>query len=83
MRFLKLAVVPCLLAFAGFIAAQTIQINRENKTIAISATDEASETADIAAITIGFEVFGPDSEKTYADGARLSQTIIATLPKLA
>jgi hypothetical protein len=47
------------IAAAGLVSAQTIQINRDNKTIAISTTDEATATADIAAITIGFEIFGP------------------------
>lgn len=40
MRFLKFAVLPFLLACAIHGVAQTIQINRENKTIAISTTDE-------------------------------------------
>jgi hypothetical protein len=62
MRFLKLAVYPCLLVFAGITTAQTIQINRDNKTIAISTTDEATATADIAAVTVGFQIFGPDSD---------------------
>jgi len=58
MRFLKLAVFAFLLVLPGLVRAQTIQINRENKTIAISTTDEAAATADIAAITIGFETLG-------------------------
>jgi uncharacterized protein YggE len=62
-------------------SAQTIQINRENKTIAISTTDEATGTADIAAVTIGFEVFGPDSESTYADGGKTSHAILDALHK--
>lgn len=66
---------------AGTAAAQTIQINRENKTIAISATDEATATADIAAVTIGFEVFGPDSDSTYASGGKISQAVLAALHK--
>lgn len=60
-------------------ASQTIQVNRDNKTIAITATDEATATADIAAVTVGFEIFGPDSDSTYANGARISQAILAAL----
>lgn len=66
-------------ALGAVLHAQTIQINRENKTIAISTTDEATETADIAAINVGFEVFGPDSQGTYADAGKLSQAILAAL----
>jgi uncharacterized protein YggE len=66
---------------AGFASAQTIQINRDNKTIAISATDEAAATSDIAAITIGFEVYGPDSQSAYAQGGDLSNAILEALHK--
>lgn len=63
------------------IHAQTIQINQQNKTIAISTTDEATATADVAAITVGFEIFGPDSQSTYTDAGKLSQTILDALHK--
>ena len=69
-------------ALCGLAQAQTIQINRENKTIAISAKDEAVATADIAAITIGFEVFGADSQGTYADGGKLSRAILEALQNI-
>jgi len=70
-----------LFCFVAAASAQTIQINRENKTIAISTTDEATEMADIAAINVGFEIFGPDSDSTYADAGKLSQAILAELHK--
>ena len=70
------------ITFVGTSAAQTIQINRENKTIAIGTTDEATATADIAAITIGFEIFGPDYQSTYADGGKLSNAILDALHKV-
>jgi uncharacterized protein YggE len=69
----------CLLV--GAASAQTIQINRENKTIAISTTDEATAVADIAAVTVGFEIYGPDSQSTYADAGKLSQAILQALHK--
>jgi uncharacterized protein YggE len=81
MRFLKLAVIAPIIFFAGITSAQSIQINRDNKTIAISASDEATATADIAAVTIGFEVFGSDSQQAYIEGAKLSQGIIEALHK--
>ena len=75
----KLAMIVAVAVFSCVTSAQTIQINRENKTIAISTTDEATATADIAAITIGFEIFGPDSQSTYADAGKLSQAILKAL----
>lgn len=61
--------------------AQTIQINRDNKTIAISTTDEATATADIAAVTVGYEVYDSDFESAYADGGKLSHAILDALHK--
>lgn len=63
------------------VCAQTIQINRDNKTIAISTTDEATATADIAAITIGFEVYGADFESTYGEGGKISHAVLDALHK--
>ena len=62
--------------------AQTIAINRENKTIAISTTDEATATADIAAITIGFEIYGPDAKTVTAEGGKISHAILDALKKI-
>lgn len=66
-------------ALAGIVSAQTIQINRENKTIAISTTDEATAIADIAAVTVGFQVYGSSAESTYADGGKLSHAVLDAL----
>ncbi|HEY1904055.1 MAG TPA: SIMPL domain-containing protein [Terracidiphilus sp.] len=65
----------------GVSSAQTIQINRDNKTVAISTTDEATATADIAAITIGFEIYNPDAQTATADGEKLSHAILSALHK--
>jgi len=66
-------------AFTGIANAQTIQINRENKTIAISTTDEATAVADIAAITIGFEIFDKNADLVYAEGSKRSAAILKAL----
>jgi len=65
----------------GLLSAQSIQINRDNKTIAISTTDEATTMADIASITIGFEVSGAEAQATYIEGGKLSQSILQALQK--
>lgn len=62
-------------------SGQNIQINRDNKTIAISTTDEATATADIAAITIGFEILGPDAQTVTANAGKLSHAILDALHK--
>ena len=82
MLFSKASACAVLVFVFGLKAnSQTIQINRDNKTIAISTTDEATETADIAATTVGFEIFGPDSQSTYADAGKLSQAVLDALHK--
>lgn len=69
------------LAFALPAAPQTIQIDKSNKTVAISTTDEATATADIAAVAVGFEVFGPDYDSAYADGGKISHAVMDALHK--
>ena len=78
---LTASIVAVTLATALSAQAQTIQINRENKTIAISTTDEATAVADIAAITIGFEIFKPDADAASTEGGRLSHAIMDALHK--
>ena len=77
----SVAVFLLLLALAPLCGAQAIQINRENKTIAISTTDEATAVADIAAISIGFEIFKSDADSAAVEGSRLSHSIMEALHK--
>jgi len=77
----SLVCLACAGALAGSASAQSIQIDKNNKTIAISTTDEATATADIAAVTIGFEVYDADSESAYADGGKISHDVLDVLHK--
>lgn len=61
------------------VAAQQIQISKENKTIAITTSDEASALADTAVVTVGFQAYGKDQNSTYADASRTSNSIISAL----
>ena len=76
-------VLLCTFAYSAMlsVSAQTIQINQQNKTIAISTTDEATAVADIAAVTVGFEIFKLDSETAAAEAGRLSHAIMEALHK--
>jgi uncharacterized protein len=68
---------------AGFLVttapAQTIQVNKENRTIAITATDKVIVLADVATLHIGFIAYGPDSDSSYAAGSRISNAIVNAL----
>jgi hypothetical protein len=59
--------------------AQTIQVNKENRTIAITATDKVIAIADQATLHIGFIAYGPDSSAAYANGSRVSNAIVKAL----
>lgn len=74
-----IAAVVASLAVAGF--AQTIQVNQNNRTIAVTVTDKAAETADVATVHIGFEAYAPDSDSAYAAGSKTSNAIIDVLHK--
>ena len=60
-------------------SAQTIQISKENRTVAVTSTDEAEAPADLAAVSIGFDVFGADQTQTYADATRISNAVMDAL----
>src|SRR6201996_5437109 len=59
--------------------AQTIQVSKENRTIAIPATAKVIALADIATLHIGFIAYGPDSDSAYAAGSRTSNAIVKAL----
>ena len=44
--------------------AQTIKVDKNNRTIAVTASDKALSDADLAVLHIGFQVFGPDEQDT-------------------
>jgi uncharacterized protein len=80
MSVLRTSVVATvLLAVASACAAQTIQVNKENRTIAITATDKVTLMADQATLHIGFIAYGPDSNAAYANGSRVSNGIVKAL----
>ena len=61
--------------------AQTIQVSRENRTIAVTASERVIVMADTATLHVGFIAFGPDSDGAYATGARVSNAIVDALRK--
>lgn len=78
-RPLKILFIFALCAATLNSVAQTITVNKENRTIAVTATDEAQIVADVAVITVGFTIYGSDQNQTYADATRTSNAIINAL----
>ena len=70
-----------LMAVPAIGRAQKISINKNNRTIAVTVTDKATETADVATVHIGFKAYGPDSDSAYAAGSKVSNAVIEALKK--
>ena len=80
MKVLRLAPFALCATFLAMTAsAQTIQVSKENRTIAITATDKVIVLADVATIHIGFIAYGPDSDSAYATGSHTSNAIVKAL----
>jgi uncharacterized protein YggE len=73
---MKLLRVWCLACLAGTLVGQTIQVNKENRTVAVTVTDEAEALADVAVVSIGFHIYGTDQTQTYAEGTRVSNAVM-------
>ena len=70
----------CLFAASAY--PQQIQVNKDNRTLAITASDSASAMADIATVHIGFVVYGPDAQAAYAKGSAASNAIAQSLANI-
>ena len=69
------------LVISTAVYAQTIKVDKNNRTIAVTSSDKAITDADQAVVHIGFQVFGPDEQTTYANGSKTSNAIIDALKK--
>lgn len=59
--------------------SQEIQVNKNNRTLAITASDSASAMADIAMVHVGFATYAPDAQAAYAKGSDISNAISKAL----
>jgi len=74
--------MACLGLALGVVAnAQTIQVDKNNRTIAVTASDKASAESDTAVVTVGFQIYAPDASTAYSKGATLSNAIMDALKK--
>lgn len=74
------AVAATLFAATSFAQAnaqvsQTLSINKDNRSITVSATDSAYAMADQAVVNIGYQAYGEDEQSAYAEGSRRSNAI--------
>ncbi len=80
MKILRLTALALISGAVALMAnAQAIQVNKENRTIAVTATDKVVVMADTATVRIGFIAYGPDSDSAYTAGSTLSNAIVKAL----
>ncbi len=75
-RFLHAVLI---LVGAHLLAAQDIQISRENKTIAITADESVTADAEVALLEIGYQNYGSTKDLTYQDNVRASNHVLDAL----
>jgi len=73
-----LALIP---AIASAAQSPAFTVGKDNRSIAITATEKVTSEADIATVNIGYQLFGPDKDSAYATGSKASNAIIDALHK--
>lgn len=56
-----------------------ITVSKENRTIAITASDSVVAMADAATVHVGFVVYGIDHDSAYANGSKISNAVVGAL----
>jgi len=59
--------------------AQQIVVSKDNRTIAVTTSADATADADTVTVQIGFMVYGEDQDSAYALGSKTSNAIAAAL----
>jgi len=72
-----LYLVPVMVAMAAL--AQDIQVNRQNKTIAVTADESITADAEIAVLEIGYHNYAPSQDAAFRDNLRVAEQITQSL----
>lgn len=75
-RFLFMIAV---IAIARSLLAQDIQVNRQNKTIAMTADESTTADAEIAVLAIGYHNYGPTQDAAFQENVRAAERITKAL----
>lgn len=60
-------------------AAQMVQVNRENRTISVTADDTVSADAEVAILSIGVHNSSPSKDTAYQDNLRAAEKVVKAL----
>ncbi len=64
-----------LLSCALVASAQDIQVNRQNKTIAVTADDSVTADAEVAVLAIGYHNYGPTQDAAFRENVSAAEKI--------
>lgn len=81
MNTARACTLSCLLLLCGVsvVRAQQIQVNRDNRTIAVSATQTVEADAEVAVVELGHHNYARTHDQAYEDNVRASDKIIRVL----
>ena len=80
-RFASTALLACGLALTVQAQQPKFTLDKNTRSIAITATEHVKNMADIATVHVGFLAYGPDKDAAYANGSRVSNAIMDALRK--
>jgi uncharacterized protein YggE len=77
----KHLVIAFVLVFAGISAlcAQDVQVNRQNKTIAVTADESVTADAEVAVLEIGYHNYATTQEQAFEDNVHIANGITKAL----
>jgi uncharacterized protein len=70
---------PILISLSAISFSQDIQVNRQNKTIAVTADESVSSDAEVAVLNIGYHNYGLTQDAAFRDNVRAAQQIVQAL----
>ena len=67
------------IAVSGSLLGQDIQVNRQNKTISVTADESATADAEVAVLAIGYHNYGLTQDATFQENVRAAERITKAL----
>lgn len=71
--------IIAVISITGTLFAQDIQVNRQNKTIAVTAEESTTEDAEIAVLEIGYHNYGTTQDAAFKENIRAADLITKAL----
>src|SRR5271156_6125565 len=66
---------PLVALFAISVFAQDIQVNRQNKTIAVTADESVTAEAEVAVLAVGYHNYGVSQDAAFHENVRAAEKI--------